>query len=64
MNRKQTIHLTMCARKFPYRSKGEAETFMEQIVSEGRDRAPEKRLHVYKCPFCVFYHIGHTGRTK
>ena len=53
-----------CARKFPYRSRSEAKTYMTKIVLEGRDNRPDKRFHVYKCPFCVFWHIGHTEKDK
>lgn len=45
----------MCGRKIPYQKKERATEAMAVLVSKG-----SKGLHIYTCPYCNQYHVGHS----
>lgn len=52
----------MCVRKKQYFSREEAEVGIRNILDRARDMAAYKPMHVYPCPICKFYHVGHNAK--
>lgn len=48
--------------KLIYESRGEAASD-RSYVSQRRGHA-QKILHVYKCPYCKFFHLGRDHKSK
>ncbi len=45
-----------------YKSKDQAETYMNRLISEGRDQFKVGIMNVYKCDICGgVWHVGHSS---
>ena len=56
--------LRSCGGKKKFKTKSKAETHMKQVAAKPNAKAPEL-LHVYECPLCHYWHIGHsTDKTE
>ncbi len=48
-----------------YKTKDQAETYMNRLVSTGRDKHKTGTMNVYKCDVCRgAWHIGHSSRKR
>lgn len=54
-----------CFPKEQHATRGAAEAQMRSILKRGLEK-DSKRIHVYKCPDCHAWHVGHAtaGRRK
>ncbi|HXG86734.1 MAG TPA: hypothetical protein VNJ02_00245 [Vicinamibacterales bacterium] len=48
-----------CVGKFRHPAKRHAQAHVNRLRDE--TRAYDSRLHVYKCPACGGWHVGHSG---
>lgn len=55
------LHRGVCG-KACYPGQSSAMRALRQMQRHGKSRAFEGRLHVYRCPECGAYHVGHTHR--
>jgi heterodisulfide reductase subunit B len=49
-----------CGKKHRHKSKGAAEAHLRSMVKIEKDEG----ITVYPCPYCHFWHIGHTPKRK
>lgn len=49
-----------CEGKSPFLTFAQAVRALRRMLKRrGRDAAKQRGMHVYRCPYCPAYHIGH-----
>lgn len=48
-----------CLRKVAYADKQTAKRYLRRTLAHGNRNRGKTRLAVYRCPYCLAFHLGH-----
>jgi hypothetical protein len=61
MTEPDSLRASMCIGKAKHETKADAQAVMSRMRSKGHVMRGHV-LHVYECPYCSFFHLGHTKK--
>ena len=64
MSIQQDWNVCKVAGKRQYASKAKAHVYLGRIAKKNKAKGQGTNVHVYHCPDCGFWHIGHTSQVK